>query len=120
MTQSEILGTITPDRWAKILDTGYNQFHSKTFKMRGLCKFTNDHLEILAIDSIAPNSGNCRRFLAACCKAWPKVSIWEVWNKNLESALIRYGFTECVDRKTNAVGYSHSAKSGPAKTGCCS
>ncbi len=67
----------------------------KTMGMDGLWYSTGAHLEILAVFSSQPGTGQFRRFIREMQYRHESVSVWEIWNENLFAALVRYGFKPC-------------------------
>lgn len=86
-----ILGVITPDQVAVALDTGFSRF-SGSFGIDGLASESGTQVDFLAVVSNQPGCGNFRRFIEACKENYTAINIWEVWNEDLEAALLRYGF----------------------------
>lgn len=91
MSIHKVLGKITADPFAEMLDTGFSQFISPS-GLSGLAKFDDEMLTILAIDS--SRSGSLRRFMGLAKENFEYIRILEVWNPWLSSVLERYGFVK--------------------------
>jgi hypothetical protein len=86
-----ILGNVEPDKWAKLLNTGYLKFQSPT-GIGGLCKFTPERLDLLVVHAAQEGKGQFRYFIHQAKQQFQIVCVWEVWNPRLDSVLERYGF----------------------------
>lgn len=72
------------------LGTGFNQFTRKGVST--LAKANGMTLEILAIYSSKPFTGQFREFVAAAKERFDKIILRHVWNVDLVGILDRYGF----------------------------
>lgn len=80
-----------PDLAGQILGTGYNRFVSHC-GIDGLAKENGDRLNLLAVGSSNPGTGQFRNFIAECKRFYKTICIWECWNPILPPILERYGF----------------------------
>lgn len=92
----QFFSTYTSDAIGKILGTGYNRF-STDHGIKGLAKVNHTRLDLLAIVASRPGTGQFRDFIEDAKKHFDEIVVWEVWNKNLEATLLRYGFGKEVD-----------------------
>jgi hypothetical protein len=88
---SATLGEITPDFIGQYLDTGYDRFQSP-FGINGLCRVDGKSLNLLAVVSTRPNTGQFHRFMDAAKQEFDEIGIWEILNRDLHPVLERYGF----------------------------
>lgn len=86
-----VLGSLKEDEMGKILNTGYVQFESPS-GIFGLCKFTDERLDLLVVIAHKPESGQFKRFVTLTKKTFKTICVWEIWNETLKAALDRYEF----------------------------
>lgn len=86
-----ILGNTRPDPAGVILDTGYLQFCSPV-GIDGLCKVTDNRLDVLAVIAIRTGKGHFRKFIRQAKLEYSTICVWEIWNPFLDGVLSRYGF----------------------------
>lgn len=91
-----VLGQLIADPVSDILGTGFNRFASAS-GIDGLAKVEGTRLDILALVSNNPATGQFREFIRQCKESYTTIVIWEVMNLTLEAALKRYGFKAGVD-----------------------
>jgi hypothetical protein len=72
--------------------TDFMEYHTPD-GLHGLARCDGSHLEILAVGADRPGQGSFRRFIHKAKLVTERISIWEIWNEDLQSALLRYGFT---------------------------
>lgn len=92
----KVIGSLTPDFYGKILKTGYNRFHSST-GIAGLCKINGSRVDILAVHSDNPGTGQFKRFIKKLKKEADGIVLRHVDNPMLKDALARYGFNPVMD-----------------------
>lgn len=97
-----VLGDTIPDIISAILGTGYLRFQSP-MGMNGLAKEEGIHLHILAVDASEKGKGQFREFIQQCKNEYEVISLWEVWNPIVETALQRYGFQRVEEFRIDAV-----------------
>lgn len=87
-----MLGKTEPDPFGQLLGTGFQRFKSHC-GVNGLAKEIGQmRLEVLAVESTKPGTGQLRKFVELTKKNYKGVIFWEVWNEDLSKALVRYGF----------------------------
>lgn len=86
-----ILGARSPDWAADVLGTGYNRFESP-LGVKGLAKDDAVRLDLLAVESTTPGTGQFKRFIKAAKQEYQIIWIWLDWNPILGPILERYGF----------------------------
>ena len=91
-----ILGRLAPDPVGKMLATNYLRFEAAD-GVNGLCKIACSRLDILAIHSRMERRGHVRALIERCKESFGTICVWEIWNKNFEQALMRWGFTPEID-----------------------
>lgn len=87
---AQVFGQMLPDPASEALGTGYMRFANSG--VSGLARIHGNRADILAISASNPGTGQVRQFLHNCQKIYSEVHVWEVWNKTLAAALLRYGF----------------------------
>jgi hypothetical protein len=80
-----------PDEIAEFLGTGFDRFETSS-GLHGLAKVTGDTLEVLAVMSPNPGTGQFREFIRATKEIYRTVTVLEDWNPIVTAALQRYGF----------------------------
>lgn len=92
------LGKITADPNAALFDREpeFVRFVSP-LGVDGLVKVRLPRLDILAIGSSHPGSGQFRRFIVQAKTEFDTICVWEVWNPLLKAVLPRYGFVPATD-----------------------
>lgn len=89
-----LLGSVAIDPIGEALNTGFMRFENAA--VRGLAKWTDARLDLLAIVSMEPGRGNVREFIRQAKRYWPEIVVFEVFNPALKDALARYGFAPIV------------------------
>ncbi len=115
MTQSEGLGTLTPDPFGVMLGTGYSRFNSP-LGIEGLAKESNGRVDILAVVAPEEGKGHLAMFLAHCMTVYDTICIWEDWNPILGPMLARRGFvriSELDKFKEKITGWRWDRKTPP-------
>jgi hypothetical protein len=90
-TELPLLGTVEPDQVGQILGTGYMRFASP-IGLCGLAKWSDERLDLLAVDAHPPGQGQFRAFIAAAKQVYKTICVWEDWNPVVGEALARYSF----------------------------
>lgn len=93
--QHQLLGEIVSDPVGVLIKSGYMRFD--TPHCAGLVHETSittdaTHLQILAIVSRKPNSGQFRDFIHRAQALFATISIWAIWNEDFACILKHYGF----------------------------
>jgi hypothetical protein len=78
-----------------MLGFGEQAYHRFTTPLgvKGLARWTDDRLDILAVESEVEGTGRFRYFISQSKLVFHTICLWEVWNPLLEQALVRYGFS---------------------------
>lgn len=94
-----------PDPIGQMLGTFFNRFESRA-GIGGLAKVSPDSLtlELLAVHSATPGTGQFRRFIANCKAHYHTICVWHVSNPLLDKVLPRYGF----NREVTVDGYGET------------
>lgn len=71
----------------------------------GLAHVTGRRIDILAVRSRFPESGNFARFLLALMQAYDTVAFWEILNPDLPDTLARRGFRPVVETIAGESGH---------------
>ena len=88
-----LLGQTEPDPIGQILGTGYNRF-SSPLGIDGLAAQPEPgRLDLLALFSTCPGSGQLRAFINAAQTQYSTLCVWHIDNPALYDALLRYGFS---------------------------
>ena len=87
---------VKPSAISEYLDTGYSEFIS-TAGINGLAKFEGDTISLLAVNATKQRTGQFRKFINQAKRIFKQIEITEVWNPELQNALIRYGFSKDSD-----------------------
>lgn len=88
-----VLGHTKPDPAASIIGTGFIRFLTCS-GVAGLARLTVPGiLDILAVQSSRPGTGQFRAFICAAKLHFTHIRIFEVWSDRLKKCLPRYGFT---------------------------
>jgi hypothetical protein len=88
-----VLGMLSPDPYADLLNTGFYRFESKS-GLCGLARKIDDGIEILVVDAHPPGKGQFRQFITDCKREYASILIIEILNPWLSGVLARYGFTQ--------------------------
>lgn len=72
-------------------NTGFQHF-SCLCGVKGLARESNTAFEVLAIESLAPGTGQFYHFLNGLQQRFDEIYFWFVWNHSLETKLKRAGF----------------------------
>jgi hypothetical protein len=94
------------DEASELLGTGYYRFHS-TAGVHGLARIVGvADLHLLAVQAIAPGTGQFREFMKRCQTGFQNIWVWELWSEELPAILTRYGFVACetVERGEKLTG----------------
>jgi hypothetical protein len=92
-----ILGQTNKHWISTMFGTDYMQFQSP-IGVGGLAKERNESwLDVLAVHSDNPGSGQFREFIKLCKEEYKTVCFWVDMNPDLGKILTRYGFTPEVD-----------------------
>src|SRR5438094_739910 len=91
MITESILGTRIPDWASMTLVTGYFRFKS-AIGVKGLAKDDAVRLDLLAVQSTNPGTGQFKRFIEAAKQEYQIICVWHDWNPMLGPMLERYGF----------------------------
>jgi hypothetical protein len=98
-----------------MLKTHYREFHSP-FGVDGLAKELNGgkHLDVLAfyIPPHRQGQGRLRTFITEAKKQYTEISVWEIGNPVLESALTRYGFEPATKQEWDRINKRHETVTG--------
>lgn len=90
------LGRLSPDPAGLALKTGMERFESP-MGVVGLCRVVGLRVDILAIASQKPGSGQLRAFIAALKGQCRGIRIMHIGNPFLVPMLVRYGFKPFED-----------------------
>lgn len=88
-----VLGPLTLSQVAKDLGTNFKDFKSP-LGLHGQCCVKGNTIDVLSMFANSPGSGQCRRFIKELKALYDEVHVLSVWNKELQAALGRYGFTQ--------------------------
>lgn len=99
---SAILGIISPDPVALELGTGYSKFHSPA-GTKGLAKEQGDRLDILAVESQTPGTGQFKSFIEGCKAQYSTVCVWLDWNPEIGQRLSKWGFSRVREQQLDEV-----------------
>lgn len=80
-----------------LFESGYSAFQSST-GLNGLAKIENGTLSLLAVNATKERTGQFRQFIRQAKWKYKEIEVVEVWNEELRSALLRYGFVIDGDR----------------------
>ena len=68
-------------------------FHAISLGIMGMVQLENfKTLDIIAISSCQPRTGQCRRFIKIAKAFFNEIRVYDIWNTHLREALLRYGF----------------------------
>lgn len=111
----ELFGPVILDRYAMIAKTGYWKFVSRA-GIDGLMKWKDGRLDLLAIFTANPGTGQFREFIKEAKLISSTIFVWHIFNPTLGKILFRYGFKPVVetfkiqDREDVAKGVRWDAK----------
>lgn len=88
--------TILPSRVSNLLATGFHPFESSS-GLRGLAMDSGKTLDILAVASTRPRTGQMRTFISDMKLLYTKIRVHEIWSDVVQDALTRYGFTPFLE-----------------------
>jgi hypothetical protein len=91
ITTESVLGVLTLDWAGMMLGTGFNRFTSP-FGVKGLAKDDAVRLDLLAVESTIPSTGQFKRFIQAAKEQYQIICIWHDWNPGVGPMLQRWGF----------------------------
>lgn len=93
---SAVLGIMEPDPISMELGTGYLRFHSPC-GVRGLAKENKGRLDILAVESQTPGTGEFKAFIEGCKAQYSIICVWLTWNPLVGPILERWGFRRVTE-----------------------
>lgn len=73
--------------------------------VHGLAHVTDRRIDILAVQSRFPGSGNFHRFLLALMQSYDTIAVWEILNPDLPETLARRGFRPVVEMVAGETGH---------------
>jgi hypothetical protein len=91
METHPVLGLIEEFWASRLLNLPTRKFDS-SFGIDGLAVWTDERLDLIAVNAKVHGKGSFRKFVRACKNHWKEIHVWEIWNEFLPDALTRYGF----------------------------
>lgn len=92
------LGQLKGDPLSVLLGTDIQRFKSST-GVHGQFWTEGDELHLLTVMSEMQRRGCFREFIRQCKEYFSAICVWQVWNKDLQAALLRYGFSPATHRR---------------------
>lgn len=106
----DMFGEPEQDWAAQVLGTGYWRFKSQ-WGVAGLMKWREGRLDLLAVHSQKPGSGQFRQFMRQAKAIHFTICVWVVWNDDLATILKKYGFRFSINEDDEkCVGYRWDAQ----------